>query len=124
MSDPFLLPVRVTRTFPDQSPAAILSTDLDVYKARPGFSPALGGPTLSGSHETNDSREIPPIRLRFQDAGDIVLRYLVAYTSDTNTAITYDDTITGAAGEVMDLGRSLRTIVASGTSAPFTLGWP
>lgn len=112
-------PCQVSRSFT----AAGLVANLNCVTARPGYSLAYGGPTLTSgaAHETGDTREIKPTIVRWITTGAIVLRYYLGHDSSGNL-MYYDDTAQGLAGESAALRPDV--IVDVGTTADFALGWP
>lgn len=91
--------------------------DLNCVKARPGYSTVDGGPAMtSGTEQERDRRDIKPTRIVWNTNGNIVLRNFFG------PATYRDETIPGVTGLVLDCDPDW--IVAIGTTADFTLGWP
>lgn len=130
MSDHNLLPTGPSRTF-----ASLGVTNLNCAKARPGYSIADGeghAPQLvvggvTDDYETNDRYPILPTRIEWITDGPIVMRYIISNRIAEGLGagtgpLYYDDTRDGIAGQVLD--KSPDWIVASGTTAEFSLSWP
>lgn len=116
--------IRVHPVVPRTYTNIAAGSNINCVTGRPGYSVGHGGPALSGGADTDSYNTDPirPSRIRFQTNGTITMRFYLSTDKDTGATLYYDTTLTGFAGEWVDIAPDV--IVAATTTADVTIGWP